>query len=135
MKEILHPYPCVVDELKWKLTVVHGDYPENRKAVECDAIWDTGASNTTVDVRLAKALGLKRLNLPPRVSNTGNGCILSYAYEANLKLSPEWPLQKVVVYDMPPSDMPVLIGMDIIGQGVFQTWPQDGRTMLRFVMP
>lgn len=135
MKEILHQYPCIVDELSWDLTIVHGSYPDCKKAKHCKAIWDTGASDTTMSTEAIRLLGLERdESKSPKQVNTANGIVESYAYHACIVLSPDWPPLRTIVWGMPPSGVEVLIGMDIISQGIFQLWPQDGRTMLRFAV-
>ena len=132
MKRIRIAYNSIVKELKHEVTVVHGDFPACRKGMRCKAIWDTGASDTTVDINVIKALGLRRADRPPRKMNTGNGQRLSYAYHAVIEISKDLPPVRMVVYEMPPSDVWVLIGMDIISRGRFTVDSTSGETVLTF---
>ena len=132
MKPIRIAYGSVVNELKDVVTVVHGDYPDCKRAMACKAIWDTGASDTAVDSNVIKTLGLRRADRPPRITNTGNGRVLSYAYHALIELSKDMPPLRMVVYEMPPSDVWVLIGMDIICHGRFTVDSTSGETVLTF---
>ena len=130
--EISIQYPCLIDEPAMMMHVVHGDFPQDRRAYHCKALWDTGASNTTVATNVIKALGLRRVNLPPRLISTANGQMLSYAYEACMSLSEKHPPLKMIVWEMPQSDVKVLIGMDIIGRGRLTIDGTSGKTVLNF---
>ena len=135
MKEIRIQYPCLASELTMDATVIHGDFPSDRRSVVCKAIWDTGASNTTLNADIITRLGLKQADAPSHVTHTANGDIRSQAYEVCLVLSPDWPPIKFCVYEMPPCDVDMLIGMDIIGKGKFKVFPENGKTVLRFALP
>ena len=117
--KIDHLYPLNTSELLWDVDVVHGDYPADKRCIRAKGIWDTGASDTAVVIGLVKALELKMLDLPPRYINTANGVFLSHAYEANISLSAKYRPIKMTVWDMPPGNIDVLIGMDIISKGNF----------------
>lgn len=136
MRELSIQYPCLVDELRTAVTVVHGDFPECKKAKLCKAIWDTGASSTVVSIRAIELLGLERVReLKPKRVKTANGIVKSYAYRACMQIDPQWPPLRMIIWSMPHSDIEVLIGMDVISRGVFRLWPQDGKTMLSFALP
>lgn len=133
MKVILIQYPCLVDELTTTVTIVHGSYPARKSAKRCKAIWDTGASDTTVSTRAVELLGLERVaDLGPKKIKTANGIIDSYPYHACVQLDPSWPPYKMIIWEMPESDVEVLIGMDIISRGSLRIWPQDKKTTLLF---
>lgn len=132
LMEIRCQYPYDTKELTMQVDVVHGDYPKNKRAIKCKAIWDTGASDTTIATNIVRAIGLRRLNLPPRLTHTANGDYLSYAYEACLSLSKDYPPFKMKVYEIPPSDIDVLIGMDIIRLGRFEIAPSKEKLDLTF---
>lgn len=133
MKEILIRYPCLVDELATTVTIVHGSFPACKSAKRCKAIWDTGSSDTTVSTRAIELLELERVaGLEPRKIKTANGIIDSFPYHASVQLDPSWPPYKMIIWSMPPSDVEVLIGMNIISRGNLRIWPQDNKTILSF---
>ena len=129
---IKHLYPSKASELLWQVDVVHGDFPADKLCIRCKGIWDTGASDSGVVTGVVNALGLRRLDQPPRPVNTANGVFLSHAYEACLSLSADYAPLKMTVWELPTGDMDVLIGMDIIGLGRFEVDSTSGRTMLTF---
>ena len=131
--ELLYPRPT--HELRWVVTALNGDYPANDVCVRCEALWDTGTSTTIFTKRLIDALGLRKLNIPPKDINHPLGGYKSSFYEAYIILHEGWEPIKLIVSEMPQPDIDVLIGMDIIGRGLFQVWPQDNHTVLRFELP
>lgn len=136
MKVLSIQYPCLVDEPMMMVTVIHGSYPNPKLAKRCVALWDTGASDTTLSEKAVKLLGLERVEgMEPKPVRTANGIVMSYAYWAYVQFDPQWPQMKMPVWSMPHSDVEMLIGMDVISRGVFRLWPQDGKTMLSFALP
>jgi len=118
-----------------KVCVVHGDYPKNDLSATGDGVWDTGADITAVEHGLAEALGLRRLDIPPRKVHTGNGDVLAYFYEAHVQLTPETQPIHMVVTEVFNSDVAVLIGMDIINKGQFLLTQVKGEAVLDFYAP
>ena len=133
--QISHQYPSKVSELLWEVDVVHGDFPRKRDCIRCKGIWDTGASNTSVVTGIVEALKLRQLPLPPKYVNTANGVFESHAYAAYISLNAEYAPLRMIVWDMPPGDMDVLIGMDIICRGRFEVDSLGDKTIMRFMMP
>lgn len=131
--ELLFPKPA--KELRQVVTVAHGDWPANIKAVRCEAVWDTGSSVTIVTEQLVKALGLRRAKGVKLLLQAGTGNARSDGYEAWLVLQPGWRPVKVIVGVMPQPDTDVLIGMDIIGRGRFEVDSLGDKTIMRFMMP
>jgi predicted aspartyl protease len=132
MKPIRIAYGSVVNELKDVVTVVHGDWPANRAAVKCEAVWDTGSSFTIVTERLVKALGLRKIDGKKVLLHAGTGDTESECYEAWLVLKPgERPI-KIVACVMPQPDTDVLIGMDVIASGRFAVDSTGDETVLTF---
>lgn len=98
-------------------------------------IWDTGATNTAIDRRVAIALGLT----PTGVTQvaTANGVALSNTYVINLFVHHSQVMfQQVIVSD---GDLgaatDVLIGMDIIACGDFIVQNNNGRTSFEYAIP
>lgn len=91
--------------------------PISNDSVEGMAIWDTGASRTTISMKIAQSL-----NLPitgATTSQTAAGPTHTNMHVVNLKIG-NVTFQKIAVSS--PVGMPdnlVLIGMDIIGIGKF----------------
>lgn len=134
--ELLIQYPCLVNELRTEVTVIHGSYPNPKLAKRCVALWDTGASDTTLSEKAVELLGLERVDgMEPKSVKTANGIVKSYAYWAYMQFDPGWPQFRMVIWSMPHSDIEVLIGMDVISRGIFRLWPENGKTMLRFALP
>lgn len=127
-------FPRRAGELRMPVIVVRGDWPENDRSVRCEALWDTGTSTTTFSMQLIEALGLQRLDRPPITIHHPLGDRKAYLYEAQIVLRPDWKPVKLIVTEMPQPDTDVLIGMDIIGRGLFQTWPQGDEIIMRFEM-
>ena len=125
-------FPKPTKELRQVVTVIHGDWPANRTAVRCEAVWDTGSSFTIVTERLVKALGLRKIDGKKVLLHAGTGDAESECYEAWLVLKPDERPIKIVACVMPQPDTDVLIGMDIIGLGRFEVDSTSGRTVLTF---
>lgn len=131
--ELLFPKPT--KELRQVVTVIHSDWPASKKAVRCEAVWDTGSSVTIVTERLAEALGLRRADGVKMMLHAGTGNAMSDGYEAWLALQPGEQPVKVIVAVMPQPDTDVLIGMDVICRGRFEIDATGSDTIMRFEMP
>lgn len=118
-----------------KVCVVHGDFPKNDQSATGDGVWDTGADITAVEHGLAEAIGLRRLDIPPRKVHTGNGDVLAYFYEAQVQLTPDTQPIHMIVTEAFNSDVAVLIGMDIINKGQFLLTQVKGEAVLDFYAP
>lgn len=122
-------------ELRQVVTVVHGDWPQSRKAVKCEAVWDTGCSITLVTARLAETLGLRRVEGMKMLLHAGTGDAETERYEAWLVLQPGEQPVKVLVGVMPQPDTDVLIGLDVICRGRFEVDASGTDTIMRFGVP
>ena len=118
-----------------KVCVIHGDYPKNDLSATGDGVWDTGADITAVEHGLAEALGLRKLDIPPRKVHTGNGDVTAYFYEAQVQLTPDTQPIHMIVTEVFNSDVAVLIGMDIINKGQFLLTQVNGEAVLDFYAP
>ena len=102
-------------------------------SLDLRAIWDTGATHTSVTRPLAERLDLKPIDLVVIRSASG-------VFESNVYLISLWlpsrvciPAVKVAEADIELGD--VLIGMDVIGQGDFAVTNFEGDTTLTFRIP
>ena len=104
------------------------------KDVEVDAIWDTGATNTSISQEVAKKLNLQPLGKTPVVS--AGKKYISNIYRVDILLP-----QKVAVLDLPVTEAlsidesEILIGMDIITLGDFSVTNAGGKTCCSFRLP
>ena len=88
---------------------------------KCNAIWDTGATNTVITERLAQECGLKATGMAQVLGVDGTPRIAS-AYLINLRLPNNVEIVNLRVSETKklPDDgskAQVLIGMDVIGIG------------------
>jgi len=103
--------------------------------IECNAIWDTGASISTVTKKLARQLGL----LPTGkvdVSNT-SGSQTRDTYLVNIHLPNNVVLTYVRVVECESllGNFEFLIGMDIISNGDFAVTNVNGQTVMSYRLP
>lgn len=104
------------------------------KEVQVDAIWDTGATNTSISQEVAKKLNLQPIGKAPVVS--AGTKYISNIYKVDILLP-----QKVTVVDLRVTEAlsinesEILIGMDIIALGDFSITNAGGKTCCSFRMP
>ncbi len=102
--------------------------------VEVTALWDTGATNTSISKRLAA-----RLNLPPvsrRTIQCAGQPYESNTYKVNLILPNHVAFQNITVTEFDDSNrFDVLVGMDIITAGDFSITNANGQTVCSFKTP
>ena len=93
--------------------------------IQTKAIWDTGASHTTIDHSLVDKLGL--IKIRETTARTANGPRPSGLYLANLYLPNNLVIDFWQVMDGAILDGMVLIGMDIIHKSDFaiSNFPQE----------
>lgn len=99
------------------------------------AIWDTGATGSSITIALVKKLNL----LPTGRSyvNTTNGSVWKSTYTVDIGLPNGYIVPGVVVseVDALSGGIDVLIGMDIIRHGDFSITNHNGKTVMSFRMP
>lgn len=121
----------LVNVIKTKIQIAK---PRTMEIIYSDAtaIWDTGATVTTISTTLAQKLGLKPVSFT-RV-NTANGVREAQTYYLSLLLPNRTCFPQIRVSDGEmPCDM--LIGMDIISSGDFHISNYNKRTVFTFRMP
>jgi len=112
--------------------------PGNRKFApypqEFKAIWDTGATETTITEELSQKLGLCAISKVMVGGVTGSA--LCNTYLIALALSNDIIIPEIEVADcMGNIGCDILIGMDVIGMGDFAICSKDGRTTFSFRTP
>lgn len=97
------------------------------------AIWDTGATGSVIDQRIAAELALKPISVT-MVSHADGQC-MKPVYMVNILLPNRVGFQHVRVTEGNLGDVDVLIGMDIISQGDFAITNLNGTTTFSFRLP
>lgn len=102
---------------------------------ECNAIWDTGASSSSITKALATKLGLKPTGVG-KVRNT-SGEELRNTFLINVYLPNRVAIAYVRVVECKElvGDFEFLVGMDIIGAGDFSVTHCDGKTTMSYRFP
>lgn len=96
--------------------------------------WDTGASRTSIDKRIAKELGL--IPVGKGTISTANGIISVNTYFINLTLINRVTITDILVAEADlGSEIDLLIGMDIIRHGDFSITNTNGATTFSFRIP
>jgi hypothetical protein len=99
------------------------------------AIWDTGATNSSITAKTVSDLGLKPISMTK--VHHANGSSMHYVYLVNIYLPNHVAIYDVKVTEIPISDsnFGILIGMDIISLGDFSLSAFEGKTSLSFRIP
>lgn len=125
--------PLAAAEIATLLSVADPEEPE-RKVRHCTAIWDTGATSSMITKSLAKKLELESIG-KTRISGV-HGVEDAAVYRVNLIFGNGFMIPDVRVSEAADNGgFDVLIGMDIIGQGVFYVTGISGRLEACFQMP
>lgn len=108
-----------------------GNLPQYR---HFDAVWDTGATMSSVSPEVIKQCGL----IPHAMAmmHTANGTMSVPVYKINIVLRDVVEFCEINVTESklsPPTN--VLIGMDIIGQGDFAVTNREGQTYFSYRYP
>lgn len=98
------------------------------------AIWDTGATNTSITKNVIDKLGLEPVG--KTVTNTANGKRECFIYFVSIVLPNNLGIPKHPVFGMDSiGGHDVLIGMDIIGLGDFAVTNYGGKTVFSYRYP
>lgn len=99
-----------------------------------EAVWDTGATMTSVSSEVVKQCGLKAHSMT--VSHTANGICPTPVYKINIALINGVSFKNLSVTEskLPPPTH-VLIGMDIISQGDFAVTNKNNKTIFSYQYP
>ena len=100
---------------------------------EYTAVWDTGATRTTISQKIVDELGLSPVG---KVwSSTANGMVLVDTYPICVLLPNDIAFPTIIVPCNNLGDTEMLIGMDIIGHGDFSLTSVGNKTTFSFRMP
>lgn len=103
------------------------------KMLSCQALWDTGATNTVISDKLASSLGI--LPITKRKTFHADGDCLSNIYLVNIILPNNILISILQVSEGKLHGFDILIGMDIITQGNFSISNIDRKTTFSFTLP
>lgn len=99
-----------------------------------NGLWDTGASNSSIDKRVAEYLGLESAGKV--CLSTANGDIFVDSYFVNIGLPNGVIVENLFVSESDLGDeIDVLIGMDVISKGDFSITNFNGKTTFSFRIP
>jgi len=98
------------------------------------AVWDTGATNTVVNAKVAQTLELQPIGMV--ITRTANGKRHTNAYLANIYLPSGVAFSNVRVTEGTiEGNADMLVGMDIIGSGDFAVTKKNGHTCFSYRYP
>ena len=100
-----------------------------------NAIWDTGATGTSVSSRVVEKLGLTPTGQKKIVGLGGVQTLNRYVVDIQLPNKAKIKNIPVISNDAFINDADMLIGMDIISCGDFAISNLDGKTTFSFRMP
>jgi len=99
------------------------------------AIWDTGATCSTITENVAVALGLKGKHVKQMTMTTPTSQKVVPCYYVDVLLPNQVEVKQVLVMEAAPCGCDVLIGMDIISCGDFAVSSYQGKTTFTFRCP
>lgn len=106
---------------------------ENPKFLKYNALWDTGATISTISPKVINELGLQPFQYAKVFHAQGEG--VAKAYKVNLFLPNHVIFPCISVLEGNLHGFDVLIGMDIISQGDFVITNRDNQTVCSFQIP
>ena len=96
------------------------------------AVWDTGATTSSISKRLAEEFGLKPIDTGMIVTATGKAEVPIYLLDIHLTQSCSIPCIKVFGSPMKNRGVDFLIGMDVISKGKLTVDSTSGKTVVTF---
>jgi hypothetical protein len=123
-----------VNELKTIGNVINSSTDPVLQVQSEKFIWDTGATNTTINVSMVAPLKLKHIGIAE--VHGAHGSQECYTYVVDIAIHSGIIIKNipVIASDLGPNT-DVLIGMDIIGMGEFVVSLEDGKTVFSFCYP
>ncbi|MBO5602641.1 MAG: SEC-C domain-containing protein [Prevotella sp.] len=101
--------------------------------IQFKAIWDTGATRTSISQRVVDALGLKTIGYG--TNHTAGGPITVTIHRINIMLPMGVGIPSLSVSCSKLDDFDILIGMDVISRGDFSITNVGGKTTFSFRIP
>jgi len=98
------------------------------------ALWDTGATDTVVSKKVVDALKLQPTGITGMVHADGKTTVNTHSVSIFLPNDVVISAIRVLECNL-PSDIDILIGMDIISKGDFAITSSNGKTKFSFQMP
>ena len=101
----------------------------------CNALWDTGATQTCITEALAKTLKLEPVGM--REMRTAGGDVPTKVYHISLKLPNKMYIRQVEAMEVGNigENIDALIGMDVITMGDFAISMKGSKTVFSFRIP
>jgi hypothetical protein len=130
MSSFTAPCPGIVNKLKCGVGVKD---PFLSKGGTFVALWDTGATNSGITEKVAKALGLVSAGKTPVHGVNGLAEVPYYVVE--IILPGNMHFVRIVTECKSAGDWDVLIGMDIMNHGDFSVSNFNGTTTFSFRVP
>jgi len=98
------------------------------------ALWDTGATSSSITKAIADKLGLQPTGIE-KVRHAG-GTSNAYTYIINLELPNRVGIVGLRVIELTPQDdFDVIVGMDVIAQGAFAITDKNSKTCASYCIP
>lgn len=119
-------------------TLIDSNVRDRSKSIDINkkwrGLWDTGASKSSIDKRVADELNL--IPVGKGTISTANGVVSVNTYFVNFTLPNHVTIKDVLVTGADlGKDIDVLIGMDIIRHGDFSITNTNGSTTFSFRIP
>lgn len=130
MSSFTVPCPGIVNKLRCAVAIKD---PNAANGGYFNALWDTGATNSVITERVAKALGLVAAG-KMNVHGVNGPAIVNY-YVVDIILPGGISATRIVSEGKSAGDWDVLIGMDIISHGDFAVSNYNGVTTFSFRVP
>lgn len=123
-------------------------FPKKEKAIRTDVsicdknnkviktvvgLWDTGATTSSINVKIAEELGL--VPIGKTKTSTANGICEVFTYYLNIMLPNNLPVNGLLVTGTNLGDTDMLVGMDVISMGQLSISSDDNITVASFVVP
>lgn len=136
-RSITIPYHNIANRLLTECGICQAYIPNpnipHPKVVTFRALWDTGATCSTISPKVAEILGLRHYRFVNVFHAQGESQTKLYKVNILLPNNVGFPVMTVLEGNL--HDFDVLIGMDIISRGDFVITNRGGKTLFSFQIP